>query len=80
MPTGAASATTYGKFLPAGIYPAAGANEIAVPDINGDGKPDIVASNGVTYPMQGGVSTTHPGVLLQSAATPGTFGPLQDLP
>jgi hypothetical protein len=69
-----------GKFLPASIYPAAGANEIAVSDINGDGKLDIVVSNGVTYPMQGGVSTTHPGVLLQSATTPGTFGVLQDLP
>ena len=69
-----------GKFLPASIYPAADADEIAVSDINGDGKLDIVVSNGVTYPMQGGVSTTHPGVLLQSAAAPGTFGPLQDLP
>jgi hypothetical protein len=69
-----------GKFLPAGIYPAADADEIAIADINGDGKLDIVASNGVTFPMQGGVSTTHPGVLLQSTTTPGTFGPLQDLP
>jgi hypothetical protein len=69
-----------GKFLPANVYPAAGANEIAIADINGDGKLDIVVSNGVTFPMQGGVATTHPGVLLQSTTTPGTFGALQDLP
>jgi hypothetical protein len=69
-----------GQFLPATIYATPGANEIAVADINGDGKLDIVVSNGVSHSMQGGVATTEPGVLLQSATTPGTFGALQDLP
>jgi hypothetical protein len=67
-----------GKFLPATVYQAPGANQIAVADINGDGKLDIVVSNGVTNPVQNGVITTHPGVLLQSSA--GSFGALQDLP
>ena len=69
-----------GKFLTATVYPAPGANEISVADINGDGKLDIVVSNGVSHPMQGGLAMTEPGVLLQSATTPGSFGALQDLP
>jgi hypothetical protein len=69
-----------GTFAAATIYTAPGANEIAVADVNGDGKPDIIVSNGVTNPLVNGVVTTHPGVLLQSAASPGTFGALEDLP
>jgi len=69
-----------GTFMPATVYQAPGANEIAVADVNGDGKPDIIVSSGVTNPLVNGVVTNHPGVLLQSATAPGTFGALQDLP
>ncbi len=69
-----------GKFLPATVYPAPSANQVAVADVNGDGHLDIVVSNGVTNPTVGNVVTTHPGVLLQSATAAGTFGALQDMP
>jgi FG-GAP-like repeat len=69
-----------GKFLPASVYPAAGANEIAIADVNGDGKLDIIVSNGVSHPMQGGIAMAEPGVLLQSTTAPGTFETVQDLP
>ncbi len=71
-------ASTPGQFQQANIYAASGANEVAVADINGDGKPDIVTSTGVSRTIQGGVVTNNPGVLLQT--TTGVFGALQDLP
>jgi hypothetical protein len=69
-----------GTFMAATVYTAPGAYEIAVADINGDGKPDIVVSSGVTHTIVNRMTTMNPGVLLQSATSPGTFGALQDLP
>lgn len=69
-----------GAFLPATNFTAEDANEIAVADVDGDGHLDIVIATGPTHPLVNGVTTAHPGVLLQSATTPGTFAAPTDLP
>ncbi len=69
-----------GAFLPVTNFTAEDANEIAVADVDGDGHLDIVTATGPTRPVVGGVTTANPGVLLQSATTPGTFAAPTDLP
>jgi hypothetical protein len=69
-----------GTFFAASTYAVQNANQIAIADVNGDGLLDIVIATGATHPLVNGVIINNPGVLLQSATAPGTFGPLQDLP
>jgi len=69
-----------GVFLAAANFTAEDANEVAVADVNGDNRPDIVIAVGPTQPVVNGVTTSNPGVLLQSATTPGTFAAPADLP
>jgi hypothetical protein len=61
-------------------YPVLNAYEIAVADVNGDGLPDILIGTGATSSVVNGIYTNTPGVLLQNAASPGTFMALQNLP
>jgi hypothetical protein len=69
-----------GSFFAASNYVVQNANQLAITDVNADGLLDIVVATGVTHPVVNGVITNNPGVLLQSATTPGTFTALQDLP
>lgn len=74
------SPTNRGTFGAASNYATPNANEIAVADVNGDGKPDIVVGTGPAQTVTNGVVPNVPGVLLQNATSPGTFGALQALP
>jgi hypothetical protein len=71
---------TPGTFMAASNYATPNANEIAVADVNGDGKPDIIVATGPAQAATNGVTPNVPGVLLQNASSPGTFGALQALP
>ncbi len=67
-------------FSAATNYAVNNATQLAIADVNGDGLVDIVVPAGVSNPVVSGVVTNNPGVLLQTAVAPGTFGALQDLP
>jgi hypothetical protein len=73
MHTGAAAATTYAApisvFTQTANANLAGANVIAIADVNGDGFNDLIISD----PGPTGGSAPSVSVLLQNAASPGTF-------
>jgi hypothetical protein len=73
MHTGAAAATTYAApvtvFTQTANANVAGANVIAIADVNGDGFNDLI----ITDPGPTGGSAPTVSVLLQNAASPGTF-------
>jgi FG-GAP-like repeat/FG-GAP repeat len=74
------NASSPGTFMAAANYAVMNSNQIAIADVNGDGHLDIIVATGLSHTIINGVITNTPGVLLQNAASPGTFGALQDLP
>ncbi len=74
------NAASPGTFEAATSYSAPNANEIAVADVNGDGLVDIIVPTGPAQSAANGIIPNAPGVLLQNASSPGTFGALQALP
>ncbi|MGC2031072.1 MAG: VCBS repeat-containing protein [Steroidobacteraceae bacterium] len=74
------NASSPGTFMAAANYTVTNANQIAIADVNGDGHLDIIVATGLSQTTQNGVVTNNPGVLLQNAASPGTFAALADLP
>jgi hypothetical protein len=74
------NASSPGTFMAAANYAVMNSNQIAIADVNGDGHLDIIVATGLSQTIINGVITNNPGVLLQNAGSPGTFGALQDLP
>jgi hypothetical protein len=78
--TGAATATTYAApvavFTETATAAVAGANLIAIADVNGDGLNDLV----ITDPGPAGGAAPTVSVLLQNPAAPGTFLPAVSYP